>query len=245
MRAFILIGVLVLLSVKVFSQGEIDSEKKVLIRNERTFYILLNTNGGGAGYSYAKMINIYRKKQWSFELVKIKDPKEIKISGDPNFRRYVYGKANDFITARVGYGYLYKLYEKKDKGGIEIRLFYNSGLSVGFLKPMYYYIGSQELFVEKFSQSNHNIIRGGASYFKGFDETIVLPGVFVKAGASFEFSKRDILLNSLEGGLILDVYPKKVEIMANDLNKFYFLSLFISYRFGKVVNPRAIKINTE
>jgi hypothetical protein len=76
---------------------------------------------------------------------------------------------------------------------------------------------------------------------KGTGELSFVPGGFVKVGASFEFSKKDILVNALEGGVSLDIFAKNIDIMANDNNRFYFLAIFVSYRFGKIINPRAVK----
>ncbi len=236
-------------SVLIFGQGEIDTEKKALIRHEKTFFLSINSNGWGCGFSYGKMINAFKKKIYSAELVVIKDAKEIKINNpyQPNFKRFIYGKNNIFYDFRFGYGRLIKLFDKKDKGGIEVRYFYSGGLNIGILKPVYYITSINPLKEEKFNSSLHTAgsIYGGASYFKGFDELKFVPGIFIKIGSSFEFGKKDIVINALEGGVNLDLFPKKIDIMANDKNKFYFLAIFVSYRFGKIINPRAIASKTN
>lgn len=244
MKYAIISVLFIFLSLSSYAQGEIDSEQKALIRNERSFHLSLNSNGWGGGFTYGKMVNIYRKKLYSAELVIIKDPKELKVNNpyQPDYRRFVYGKNNVFYNFRFLYGNLHKLYDKKDKGGIEVRWFYNFGPSIGLLKPVYYITGVDPLRTEKFDPALHTAtsILGGASYFKGFSELGVVPGASVKVGGSFEFSKRDLLLNALEGGVIFDLFPSKIDIMANDRNNFYFLAIFVSYRFGKIINPRAI-----
>lgn len=245
MRVIISIGVFILLSLNLYSQGEINDESTALFRNERTFYILLNNNGAGFGYSYGKMINIRFKKQWHFEAVRIKDAKEYKISRSSNYRRFVYGKQNDFFAFRAGYGFLHKQFLKKDMGGIEIRYFYNAGLSLGVKKPMYYYVFADTITIAKFDDNFHSDVIGGASYFKGLDEISFIPGAYAKIGTSFEFSKKDLAINALEAGLIFDVFPQKINIMANNSNNRYFLSLFLSYRFGMVINPRAVASTAE
>ena len=241
---------LIFLFLTIFSsfaiaQGDINNEQKVLIRNERSYHFTLNSNGWGGGFTYGKMINIYRKKLYSIELVFIRDAKELKINNpyQPDFRRFVYGKNNEFYNFRFGYGHLFKLYDKKDKGGIEVRCYYHVGPVLGVLKPVYYVTGTNPLVTEKFNSSLHTAtsILGGASYFKGFSELKVVPGAFVKLGASFEFSKKDLLINALEGGVILDAFAKKINLMANDNNQFLFLAIFVSYRFGKIINPRAVE----
>jgi hypothetical protein len=54
-----------------------------------------------------------------------------------------------------------------------------------------------------------------------------------------------VLINALEGGVIFDIFPKKIDIMANDKNQFYYLAIFVSYRFGKIINPRAVAKKTN
>ena len=114
---YVIISILLFIvsSSLVYSQGDINDENKVLIRNEKTFHIALNSNGWGGGFTYGKMINIHKKKLYVAELVIIKDAKELKINNpyQPDFRRFVYGKNNIFYNFRFGYGHLINLYDKK------------------------------------------------------------------------------------------------------------------------------------
>lgn len=249
MRRYTLIIIFNLLGIYVFAQGDIDSEQKSSIRNERTFHLLLNSSGWGFGYSYNKMNNnVFNKTIWNAEFITLKDPKELKINNPyyPEGRRFVFGKANEFYNFKFGYGKLLTLYDKKDRGGIEIRFFYHFGPVIGLLKPVYYEVlyydpeKGAEVKTERFNSSIHSYvdIYGRASYFKGFSKMSVVPGAYLRFGSSFEFSKKDLSVNALEGGFGIEVFPKKIEIMQNDKNKFYFLSLFVSYRFGKIINPR-------
>lgn len=241
---------LLFISNVVFPQGEIDNENRALFRNESTVNLLLNSNGWGFGYTFGKMDNISRKTLWNVEWVKIKDPKEYKQNAVyPDFRRFVYGKQNEFYNLRFNFGNLISLYQKKDKGGIEVRCFYFVGINAGLLKPVYYItqldsIGEAAKY-EKFSNANLTNIYGGAPFYKGLSELKFVPGIHSKIGASFEFSNRDLVINAVEGGIGIDLYPKVVKIMENNENNFYFLSLFIGYRFGRIINPRAVKPKIE
>ena len=237
-----------LITLSVYGQGSIDSENKILIRNEQTFYFVLNSNGWGGGFTKGKMVNIYRKKIYTAELVIIKDAKELKINPyNPEYNRFVYGKSNVFFNLRLSYGNLINLYQKKDKNGIEVRWFYNIGPAIGILKPVYYVTNINPYKTDRFSSSLHTItsIYGGAPFMQGFGELSIVPGAFAKVGGSFEFSKKDALVNAIEGGVSLDIFAKNINIMANDKNKFYFLAIFISYRFGKIINPRAVKTKKD
>lgn len=228
----------------IFAQGEVTTENKALIRNEHTFVFLINNNGWGMGYTYGKMATIRKKNLWNVEWVKFKDPKEYKQYHPqyPEFRRFVFGKQNEFYNFRFSYGNLFTFFQKKDKGGIEVRCFYHVGIDAGIVKPIYYITQVMPTqIVEKINKNSlPDNIYGGAPFYKGFNEIKVIPGITSKFGASFEFSNRDLVINAIEGGIGIDVFPKVIEIMANEHNHFYFASIFLSYRFGRIVNPRGV-----
>lgn len=245
MCRFLTILIWLILSFSAFSQGEIDSMPRSSIRNEYTFAADVYANAWGLGFSYGKMINIRKKHLYSSDFAIVKDFKEEKIS-NPYIRgggRFVYGKKNALLVWRFSYGQLFRIYEKKDKKGIEIRWFYKVGMSLGFAKPIYYkFIDNNQIVIGKFSKTPAQVsivdIQGKAPFFKGFKEIDVVPGVHTKLALSFEFGKRDLSINALESGIAFDFFSKKIELMANDYNKFYFLSLFLSARFGYIKNPR-------
>lgn len=236
-----MVGML-LSSTFTFAQGEIDSLPRALIRNEYSLAGLLYSNGWGLELVYGKMKNIKKKSLYSFDFAVVYDPKEIKISNPSSskYSRFVYGKTHSLINIRVCYGNQRRFYQKMDKGGIEVRGYYRIGAVIGFLKPIYYEIGS-ERDLEKFSSGAHVSaleIYGKANYFKGFSEMSVVPGLHLKGALSFEFGKKDRIINAIEGGVSVDVFPKEMELMANEYNDFYFLSVFLCGRIGKIVNPR-------
>lgn len=242
MRFFWVIGFFLSFSLSTLAQGEIDSTPRALTRHEYTIAGLLYNNGWGAEFSYGKMKNIKVKKLYSVDFAIVHDPKEIKISNPYSSQnsRFVYGKTNSLINIRLTYGKLHSFYRKLDKGGVEVRGYYKIGLVVGLLKPIYYKIGS-DLKIEKFNSASHFSsydIYGKASYFKGFGELKVVPGLNMKAAVSFEFGKKDLFVNAIESGFSFDVFPKEMELMANEYNDFYFFSLFIVGRFGRIINPR-------
>jgi len=235
-----------------YTQGEIDTQEKILYRNERTVAFLLNSNGYGGNFRYAKRITYLKKTLYEVDLVYIKHPKEVKIYSSYNAsnssKSYVYGKTNSFINLRAGIGFQRELYQKQDRGGISIRYFYNFGPDIGFAKPIYYnYVtilvdsNNQvyyETMTEKFISQHPNAtdIIGRASFFKGFDEISVIPGIYAKLGLTMEFGRKEQIINAIEGGIILDAFIKRVPIMATEKNPWFFPTLFISYRFGKSID---------
>ena len=80
-------------------------------------------------------------------------------------------------------------------------------------------------------------IYGKASFTKGLNETKIMPGLYAKAGFNFEYSKEDKIIHAIEIGGQINAFPKKIPIMAVSDNKSIFFSLFVSYRFGIILDP--------
>ncbi|MCX6321321.1 MAG: hypothetical protein NTX93_05865, partial [Bacteroidia bacterium] len=137
--------------------------------------------------------------------------------------------------------------KKADLGGIAIRYFYSAGPVLALYKPNYYQIPYpvdtiQGIIIlkfedEKFNSLNWDRIYSRASFTKGLNETKVLPGLFVKGGFNFEYSKEDKIIHAIEVGAQINAFPKKIPIMASSDNKSIFFSLFVSYRFGMIIDP--------
>ncbi|MDR0835915.1 MAG: hypothetical protein LBN11_04960 [Tannerella sp.] len=119
--------------------------------------------------------------------------------------------------------------------------------------PAYQIINPQdepEKFNPEWVNENKEII-SRASFFKGFDQPKFIPGVFGKLGFNFEFSKQDRIVHALECGLFGEAFAKKVEIMDFSTpnigqtemakNRQFFLTIFVSYRFGRIVDPYEVK----
>jgi hypothetical protein len=92
---------------------------------------------------------------------------------------------------------------------------------------------------EKFEVSIHqpSDISSRASFTKGLGETKALPGFYLKGGFNFEYSKEDKVIHAVEAGASISAFPKKIPIMASPDNKAIYFSLFVSYRFGVIVDP--------
>lgn len=236
------------MSTPAFSQGELAGQSPIFFRNEKSVAFLLNSNGVGVNGRYAKRINARHKTIFEGDINSIKHQKEVKVSSDIHNvnRSYVFGKTNYFFNIRAGYGKQVEMFRKVDRGGISVRRFHSFGPSIGVLKPIYYevvyQISGNELLLEtvKFDNTMHGYIYGKASFFKGLDEISIIPGAYAKFGFMFEYSRNDISLHALEAGVVVDIYPKKIPIMATEKNNFIFLGMFVSYRFGKIFDARGI-----
>jgi hypothetical protein len=243
-------------TVILFAQGEIDDQEKIFYRNERTFAFLLNSNGFGANFRYAKRIDAFRKTLYEVEFDYLKHPKEQKATIESTNRNIVYGKLNSVYIFKGALGFQKEMFRKQDLGGISIRYFYNAGPTFAFLKPIYYEyydIARLEYYYEKFQP--HGNFAGKAPWSMGFSELSVSPGIYGKFGFSFEYSRVDAVFHALEVSASFDAYAREIIIMDTPTEKILFvlpddhfvLTLTVSYRFGKVIdtkfNPKRSEID--
>lgn len=237
----------VLVIVSVRAQGELDEQQRVFYRNERTFSLSLNSNGYGIGYREGKRIDFLNKSIVEFEVNVMKHPKEIKLASPylQTGSSFVFGKLNNTFSLRGGYGKQNEIFKKADLGGVAIRYFYVGGPSLVLSKPIYYNVIyavggiTYELRQETFNIDIHNPsdIYSRASFFKGIDETKIIPGLYARGGFNFEYSKEDKIIHSIELGAMLEGYTRKIPIMASEDNNALFLTLFVTYRMGIVIDP--------
>lgn len=251
-KLILLFPFLILFSSTGFAQGELDDQQKIFYRNEQSVGLLFNSTGWGLSLRYGKRINYLNKRLYEVDFTHIKHPKEIKTTNPYNNRGFVFGKLNLFMNLRAGMGHQREVFKKIDRGGIAIRYFGSAGPSLGFYKPIYYEVlypladNIYEIKIEKFSEAIlHCPIYGRASFFKGFDEIKFVPGAYVKLGLNFEYSKIDRVIHALEVGVTFDAFTKKIPIMASEDTKQFFFALFVSYRFGRIVDPKRQTISPD
>jgi len=219
------------------------SDTKVLLRREKTGFLMLHTSGFGLGYRTGRNITGYKKRVFEIELTGMKHPKEIRTVNPyfENSKSYIYGKENSFLLLRAGIGKQKIINSKPYWGGVELRYFYYGGLSLGLLKPVYLYILHKtsndyeyDLSIEKYDPDIHfaENIFGRAPFFQGFNHVKPMPGIYLKTGLNFEYGTYDESVKAIEAGIALDAYSKDVPILAFVKNKNYFVSLYISFHFG-------------
>jgi hypothetical protein len=247
MKKLLIIAVNILLGTySIYGQGDLNEQQKVFFRNERSLGILINTDGYGASFRGANRINFLNKRIIEIDLGVLKNPKEFRqASYYQQGGSFIFGKLNFPFYIRAGIGRQHELYKKADLGGIAIRYFYSAGPLLSLYKPVYYrviYSAPNNGYVIKEEKFNTSIslpqeIYSRAPFFKGFSEMKVMPGLYAKAGFNFEYSKEDKVIHAIELGGVINVFPKEIPIMAGSNNKSLFFSLFVSYRFGMILDP--------
>lgn len=241
MKRFLCLPVLLILCYNtVLGQGEIDTESKILYRNEWSLGFSIKNNGIDFDYRSGKFVNSFKKNIWSAGFSTIRHSQEYRRSNPSvsGYGQYCFGKKNFCFDAFYAMGRQRQLFSKRDLNSVEVRLIYQGGASLAFLKPIYYeiYYSQDDIRSEKFDAATQQaaVTLGRSSFMKGFDEISVDPGAFVKCAMSFEFGKTDKRLVAFEVGGKLSAYLKTLEIMGQDKNYRFLADVFISARFGKV-----------
>jgi hypothetical protein len=211
-------------------------ERSILYKNELSGGILIHSSGMGAGIRRGYHVTGDRKRVFEADLLSMKHPKEYKVNSYyDNGQSYVFGKDRGLLVLRGGYGFQNVLFNKGERGGVEIRYIYFAGLSLGITKPIYYQVFREnEVVEERFSASlTHPQIYNKASFFRGLEQMSIHPGAYGKFGFSFEYGAKDVSVKAIEVGTALDAYPVPVPIMALIDNKRLFLTFYIQVLWGK------------
>jgi len=232
-----------LLSFSAFAQLPAKQENKAGFRSEWFGGLILHTNGWGGNLTRGKFKTYKRYDLYSFDLVNLKHRKEYRIRyiTDPEnpTKSFKYGKLNSFYVARFSYGRQRMLFEKQREKGVEVYFNWKTGLNLGMLKPIYLEVLNSETGLgrveERYDPNKHNEsnIYGKGKFGSGFNEIKFRPGVHVKGGGKFELAKNREKIFALETGVIVDVFPTKVSILADQKTDVVFYNFYINILFGK------------
>lgn len=222
-------------------------EAGVLYRHEGSLGISIHSQGIGLSYHNGKHITGKRKRILEFDLMTMKHPKEIKTLNQyyDKTRSFVYGKLNSLAILRGGIGLQNILYSKDEKGNIEVRYSFYGGASLGLAKPVYLYILEESndpynpnKVIEKYDPEKHliDIIYGKAPLGYGLERTLIHPGIYAKAGISFDWATDDEKVRCLEIGVVGDYYFSPIQLMAYNKATPLFTTLYATIAFGRKWN---------
>ncbi len=254
-KVIVLFFVCLFLGISVYAQGELADDRESTKYNVNQYGIKVNSNGFGALYTFAQRVNYRLRRNYEIEYDYIKNLKEVKMQNTTfssyrsGIKKFVFGKVNSVHNIRVGYGYNWMLFEKRDKNSVSIHLQANAGFTFAFEKPIYYVmIDSVEIFQDRvyyyvdtcqfdeyYSGRAYDIVTR-APFYKGLNEIKVRPGNYVKLDLSFDFARDAMAISAIEVGAIFDYYYMPVTIMHNQPKNFMW-SLYIAYQFGSKYNP--------
>ena len=221
--------------------NEYEEHKPLLYRNEFSYGLTVHTAGWGIDFRRGFHNTGMSKTVFETEFLSIRNAKEIRTVNPyvDGARAYVYGKMNYLNVLRFGIGEQRTLYGKSERGGIAIQLNYTGGLSLGFAMPVYLQIvndppNQYNTVIVKYNPELHSVdkIVGRGPLFRGIGETKFYPGIYGKIGFNFDWNKNDDKISSLEAGLMVDVFAKRIPVMAFTENNLIYFNFYITILFG-------------
>jgi len=242
---FILLLVGLSFSLSLMSQ-DFDSPRYVYDK-EFNIGVKVHANGWGITADRVQLKTIFKQRILRVELYSIKHPREFKrpaVNGLGNNMNnsspFAYGKINSFHTINVNVGNRKRIGEKGRRNGIEISYLYLLGPTLGLLNP--YYLDVQEDFESapiKYSIETQDVfldnskIRGYSGYFKGVREMSLIPGIQGQFSLHFDYALFDQFVNSVEAGIMVHAFYKRIPIMVTEDNHLIFPNLFLKFSLGR------------
>lgn len=240
------ISLIVLIFTGLISTAQLPAKPSNFAGFKKEIYggFNLHSSGFGTSITYSKFQTYKKKNLFTLDLVSLKHSKEVKIKSyiDENSKDFVFGKLNSVLLVRAGYGKKTMVYEKLREKGVNISYHINLGGSFAFLKPIYLDIVNilpdgrlaaprQEAYNPEVHHLNN--IYGRSRGILGLAETNIVPGGFIKLGLEFEYNDDREFIKAIEVGATLDVYPKRLPIMAFTTNSFIYPNVYINLLIGQ------------
>jgi len=248
-RVKLLLSVVILavLSTQTYAQRRAKVEDaEETYKSFTSVGITTNTNSGILGgvvfrKSNAISSKMFGKNQYRYlaiELVNVKHPKELSQQDFVTGARFVYGKRNYLFALRPEYGREITLFNRHEDEGISISGIVAVGPSFGLEKP--YMVQFQDkdgrvvtrsLKMEPNTDPYDGAI-GAGSFFSGFGQMKIVPGLHLKTALSFELSAFRENVTGVEIGFIAEAYSREIQLMTIAQNRSFYSSGYITLYFG-------------
>lgn len=234
------------------SSAQTFEYKDRLYRHEFSAGLTLRTNSYGLHAEKVWIKNIYSKRLLQLEMLLHYDSRQKKLEGstigDRTYRKYYYGKINDFFALKLNYGYRKTIAERAmQKSGVAVYFTYTAGFNLGIEKPYFLYLRDidniNSVRAESYSNDNkdrflnnsptNGQIVGFAGADKGWSNIKPLFGGNIKLGLHFDWAKQSEFIKALEVGFQFDVYHRPINFMAGKNNKPYLLAAYLNFQLGK------------
>lgn len=231
--------VLLLLSPFAEAQQASLDGTKLVYKKFVTRSIDATSRGLGFTYRNAKFVQ-GKDRLFEFQISTIHDPQEgtqVKpILAGRGLKSYYYGKINNAFALRFSYGSQKVMFNREVPNAYEIKQGFQLGINAALLKPVYVQVAGSDVTSSNIKsydpRDTSELVIGRVSFYNGLFKSKINPSLFFKYYWSFDFSKDDEVIKALEVGAIGDVYLNKLEIMARDINRRFFATLYVSYVFG-------------
>jgi hypothetical protein len=222
--------------------------KGIIYKNEWSLDASIHTNGFYFGYNKGKIKNYHTTSYLHFDLGLLYNPLETRSSrttssGFKNFSSsYTFGKQNQLINLRIGRGIITTFTEKARTKGIAIGMRLEGGFNLGLLKPYYLKLsenvdGKTIIDERKYTKEDENFldpasIQGSGSFFRGFGEMSIVPGVFGRIALRLDPGAFEKMVRCLEAGIQIDVYSKRPAVMILENNPYSYINFYINLQLG-------------
>ena len=208
---------------------------------QNTFGLGLRTNGYKVFYEIGRMKSPRFANLYTIEFSEIKHPKEERFQNPESFfsNSFIYGKINSFYQLKFGFGQQYILGQKGNKNGVAVLGIYSGGLSLGLVKPYYLEVSDSTSAQSDIKYENNperflnGPINGSSGFSKGLSETEINPGAYAKAALRFDFGRYNESVQAIEIGISADFYSKKVEQIALNDSRRFFIQGHLAFMFGR------------
>lgn len=231
----------------------IPQNKGVIYNREYNVDLRVNTNGFTLGLTTGKIKTYYKSSTMFFDITLHRDLRENRQNNKVIFAptnetstAFVYGKANNLYTVKVGKGLKKYWSDKASKRGVMVGYIIEGGLTLGILQPYYLKVaalnentGQPYLQEIKYGDGNEQIyldnsrIFGRANMFKGIFESKLVPGVHFQSGIHCDFGKYDNFIKAIEVGGMVNVFSQPIQLMVNQPSRPFMLNFYLSLQFGK------------
>jgi hypothetical protein len=220
-----------------------QAEEGVLVYSKQSIFGLqLRTNGYGIFYELGRMKTNRKTNIYRIDLTEIKNQKEEKLLGNNFFgNSFIFGKVNYFYPLTIGFGQQLMMGQKGNKNGVAVTGIYNTGISLGLLRPYYVAVNDPlagENRTIKYSKQDSALflgpsITGGGGFGKGWNEIKVKPGVFAKMALRFDYGRFNEQATALEIGVSAEFYTSKIPIMLFQKDRQLFMQTYFAILFGR------------
>jgi len=241
---YILLLTFIYFSFSVQAQELDELEVGLIYKREQSMGFNLNTDGWGMDYRIGFFKTGYLKRTIDISFSFIRDPKETRFYNnyEQSYNSFVFGKERNFYSFRVLYGKQKDLANKPYWGGVEIRWLNLWGLNFGIGKPIYLYVADQlnegVVDLQRYDPTKHNLsnIFGRGPYSKGLNELEWFPGISYKTALNVEYGTIADKTRAIEAGVVFNVYLRPYNIMAYSDARYFDISVYVSFHFGKRFN---------
>jgi len=262
---YVCLASLLFLAKPGFSQVEVldnlAPDPEMHITRQHSYFGHIHSGGFGLGFRWGNIRSVERYTFQEAEFLQLRHPRAERNPGmgwigTP--RRYIYGGINQLFALRYGIGMQRTLSEKPYWGGIQVDYTLSFGAVLGLAIPQYLSMlhhdstrpmGQQWYTrVERFDPSNSRhtewqFINGMGPLFRGLFNLRPYPGLYARFGFNFDFGRYQERVSALEVGIMVDVFPWPVPMMAREPRgrpgylepdrNFFFFNFYIAYHFGR------------